>query len=303
VAVGFLGGGAGCLVKQSTYDAKVAELNETQDELTKTQGDLKATQTSLGTTQTALSGCKGDLSAANKNAQTTEAGLNAQLKQTQTQLASLATNLKTTTGQLNDLQKQQDAAQARLAEYQKLANQLQQMTKAGTISVSIRKGRMVVNLPAGVLFDPGSAEVSDAGKVTIDQVAQALGQITDRDFLVAGYTDNQPIHTNQFPSNWELSTARAVSVVEILQTAGIDPIHLAAAGYGEFDPIADNATPDGQQQNRRIEVIIMPNLDELPHFPGEDSSGNAAANASPPPTTPTPASPPPLNPPPIPAPQ
>ena len=96
------------------------------------------------------------------------------------------------------------------------------------------------------------------------KVAQVLGTVADRDFLVAGHTDNVPIHTALFPSNWELSTRRAVEVVHILVAQGMQPRMLAAAGYGEFDPVVANDTAEHRAQNRRIEIVLQPNLADLP---------------------------------------
>jgi chemotaxis protein MotB len=84
-----------------------------------------------------------------------------------------------------------------------------------------------------------------------------------RTFQVAGDTDDVPIKTQRFPSNWELSTARAVEVVRFLIAQGVDPHALSAAGYGEFDPVASNDKADGRAKNRRIEIALQPNLDEL----------------------------------------
>ncbi len=91
-----------------------------------------------------------------------------------------------------------------------------------------------------------------------------LATVPDRDFLVAGHTDNVPIRTELFPSNWELSTRRAVEVVHYLVAQGMNPKVLAAAGYGEFDPIGPNDTNEHRAQNRRIEIVLQPNLSDLP---------------------------------------
>ena len=96
------------------------------------------------------------------------------------------------------------------------------------------------------------------------ELAGILRTIKDRDFQIAGHTDNVPIRTRQFPSNWELSTARAVSVVKFLQESGVGPTHLSASGYAEFQPAANNETKEGKAANRRIEIVLMPNLNELP---------------------------------------
>jgi chemotaxis protein MotB len=95
-----------------------------------------------------------------------------------------------------------------------------------------------------------------------------LAGMADRHFLVAGHTDNVPIKTHKFRSNWELSTQRAVEVTRLMVEGGMKPSQLGAAGYADFDPAASNDTPDGQKQNRRIEIVVEPNLSELPSLEG-----------------------------------
>ena len=87
--------------------------------------------------------------------------------------------------------------------------------------------------------------------------------------MVAGHTDNQPIRTAEFKNNWFLSTARANSVVQFMIKQGFPAKNLAAAGYGEFDPVAKNDTDDNRELNRRIEIILVPNLEELPSLTGD----------------------------------
>src|SRR5262249_42642608 len=123
---------------------------------------------------------------------------------------------------------------------------------------------MLIALPNDILFDSGQTAVKPDGKTALAGVAQALGTVSDRDFLVAGHTDNVPIRTALFPSNWELSTPRAVEVVHLLVADGMNPKVLAAAGYGEFDPVAPNDTAEHRAQNRRIEIVLQPNISDLP---------------------------------------
>ena len=139
-------------------------------------------------------------------------------------------------------------------------------TDNGQLKVTIRNGRMLIVLPNDVLFDSGKTDLKPAGKAALTQVAQALATIGDRRFLVAGHTDNAPIKTARFPSNWELSTARAVEVARLLIAGGIKPQVLGAAGYAEFDPVASNDDPVTKAQNRRIEIILEPNLSDLPNL-------------------------------------
>ena len=82
--------------------------------------------------------------------------------------------------------------------------------------------------------------------------------------MVAGHTDNVAIKTARFPSNWELSSQRAIEVAKYMIAQGVDATHISAAGYGEYDPVVANDTPENKQANRRIEIIVMPNIEELP---------------------------------------
>jgi chemotaxis protein MotB len=137
------------------------------------------------------------------------------------------------------------------------------MVDAGQLKIATRNGRLVLQLSNDVLFDSGQVAVKPAGKDALQQVAAVFKTLTGRTFQVAGDTDDVPIKTLRFPSNWELSTARAVEVVRFLIAQGVDPHALSAAGYGEFDPVASNEMADGRAKNRRIEITLQPNLDEL----------------------------------------
>jgi chemotaxis protein MotB len=183
-----------------------------------------------------------------------------------------------TTARLEDLRKQKAASDARAATFRNLVAKLRSMIDAGQLKVVIRNGRMIIALPNDILFDSGRTEVKADGKVALAKVAQVLSTVTDRDFLVAGHTDDVPIRTSLFPSNWELSTRRAVEVVHFLVAQGMRPKVLAAAGYGEFDPSVPNDSADHRAQNRRIEIVLQPNLADLPPL---DDSGASAPSAPP----------------------
>jgi chemotaxis protein MotB len=111
------------------------------------------------------------------------------------------------------------------------------------------------------MFDSGEAELKPAGAAVLRKVAGVLAQHPNIKVHVIGHTDNVPIRAaarNRFPSNWELSTARATAAVRFLtETAGVDPRRLGAVGYGEFRPVADNATAEGRARNRRIAIVIL----------------------------------------------
>jgi chemotaxis protein MotB len=180
-------------------------------------------------------------------------------------------------------------AEQRAELYRSLEARLRDAISAGTLAVQVRKGKMLVKLANEILFDAGQATLRSDGQKALHEVAQALKEIPDRDFLVSGHTDNQPIKSSPFASNWDLSTARAVTVVRFLQSEGVDPRHLAAAGYSEFDNVADNSVASERGKNRRLEIVVMPRIDELPNI---DVSEPAAPATAPTPAAPATSSPP-----------
>ncbi|MFO8073011.1 MAG: OmpA family protein [Polyangia bacterium] len=158
-----------------------------------------------------------------------------------------------------------DLAARRQETLQGLLDSLEKMIEAGDLQVRIRRGRMVIALPSAVLFESGEASLSDKGRETLKSVAEVFGGIKDRDFQVAGHTDNVPLsEENPHESNWHLSAARAVEVVQFLIEHGVPGRRLSAAGYAHHQPVAPNRKKRGKARNRRIEITLMPNLEELP---------------------------------------
>lgn len=179
----------------------------------------------------------------------------------------LEATVKATAAELEELRKQREESERRLAAFQALTAKFQKMIDTGTLRVRVRNGRMLLELPAGVLFASGKAELSDKGNAALTAVAGVLKDIGDRHFLVAGHTDSDPIKDSPFADNWELSVARALKVVKFLISAGMDAHSLAAAGYAEYDPAGPNKSKRSKQLNRRIEIVLEPRIDELPRLP------------------------------------
>jgi chemotaxis protein MotB len=147
--------------------------------------------------------------------------------------------------------------------YEEVLGRFRSLIDAGRLSVSIVRGRMVINLPQDILFGSGSATLGGEGRETLSQIATVLSEFDDRSFQVEGHTDNVPISTTQFPSNWELSAARALSVVKLLVDRGVAPELVSGAGYGEYQPVGTNQTAEGRRLNRRIEIVMLPNLNVI----------------------------------------
>jgi chemotaxis protein MotB len=216
------------------------------------------------------------------------AGLETELEGIKKERAELAEksaaaekNLQATHSDLAELRQRRTDAENRLKTIKELTAKLQKMIDTGKLGVITRQGRMIVQMPAEVLFESGSAELSKDGEATLREVAKALKSDTDRKLIVAGHTDNQPIADAKFRSNWELSAERAVIVTELLVRAGLPPKNLVAAGFGEYHPLGDNRTAKGRQDNRRIEIEIQPpELEALPQIVEAVKDTAAAAPAA-----------------------
>jgi len=128
------------------------------------------------------------------------------------------------------------------------------------VNVSMSNRGLVITFVAEVLFDSGRAQLKNSALGTLDKVASILKEeVPNNRIAVEGHTDNVPIARSRWASNWELSAHRALSVVEYLQKEGINPEKLSASGYGEYQPVTSNDSPEGRKKNRRVEVIIVPN--------------------------------------------
>ncbi len=170
--------------------------------------------------------------------------------------------------ELEQLRRMKEAAERRNAEFNNLLLRLKKMIDAGTLSVKVRRGRMIVTLSSDILFAIGSTELTPEGKAAIAELAETLKEVPDRSFLVVGHSDPTPIR-KKFASNWELSSQRAIEVVKLLIAGGVPPTMLSAAGSAEFDPVVENDSPEHMAQNRRVEIIFLPKIDELPGFTPE----------------------------------
>lgn len=259
---------AGGCVTSGKYDAKVAELDAAQ----KREKDLNAQIAQLEAERAELRRKFDNATAVVGELKGRLEKLGQNVDQLSSERGQLAAGLEDAKQRLEELRKQKAAAEMRAATFRTLVEKLRSMIDSGQIKVSIRNGRMLIALPNDVLFDSGKTAVKPDGQQAIAKVAQVLAGIPDRRFLVAGHTDDVPIKTARFPSNWELSSARAIEVTRLLTENGMKPQVLAAAGYSEFDPVAANDSPEHRALNRRIEIVLEPNLSDLPSLDGLQES-------------------------------
>jgi chemotaxis protein MotB len=145
--------------------------------------------------------------------------------------------------------------------YDSLMGEMNQEIKNGDITITQLMDKLSVNFVEQILFDSGSVEIKKNGKKVLDRVAAILIKVTDKQVRVSGHTDNVLSRyriKEKFPTNWELSTARATTVARYLQDKGINPGLLSACGYSEYRPVASNDTEVGRMKNRRIEMDLIP---------------------------------------------
>jgi len=165
----------------------------------------------------------------------------------------------------HDLAETQQARDEKVKEvsstYEQLVEKMKGEIAKGQVTISELEGKLTVNLVEAILFDSGKAEIKPDGLVVLGKVTEILKTVNDKSIRIEGHTDNVPISgplTQRYQTNWELSAARAINVARYLQKQAIDPAHLSAAAFGEFKPVADNATPEGRAKNRRIEIVLVP---------------------------------------------
>ncbi len=233
----------GCGVSKADFDSKVQEANASKQEAEAAKKQVAELQQQVTADDQQVAQLKGALGLAQAQAITDEQ--------------------KTA---LDDAKKALQEAAERGKLLDDLTSKFKSMIDAGRVKVTTRHGRIVLQLHNDILFAAGDADLKPDGTKALADVAGALRGVGMKRFQVAGHTDSEPLTPEtkkKFPTNWELSTARAVNVVKLLVQDGVDPSVLSAAGYGQFDPVASNANADGQSKNRRIEITLVPNVAPL----------------------------------------
>ena len=145
--------------------------------------------------------------------------------------------------------------------YEGLLNEMKDEIEQGQIVITELKGKLTVDVVDKILFDSGQVEIKPEGLAVLKKVVDILIPVSDKIIRVEGHTDNVPIKgglAKRYPTNWELSAARAITVTRYLENEGLDPALLSAAAFGEYQPVADNDTPEGRAKNRRIAIVLLP---------------------------------------------
>jgi len=203
--------------------------------------------------------------------QSSRSGLEQQVGNLESQRASLEKQKDSLTKEKDSLTQQVAALEAQRAQlqasekqvearYDRLRADLSEEVKKGQLQIRELEGRLTVDVAEQLFFDSGRATLKDTGKQVLQKVADSLKSYEDKAIRIVGHTDNVPISgglQKVFPSNWELSAARATTVVRFLQDNGIPPERLVATGRAEYAPVAPNDSAEGRQKNRRIEITLI----------------------------------------------
>lgn len=292
-----------CIVSKKKFDDMLAQKVKTESELndktteldalnknySKLEGDfnqLKKDTLDLGSSlrqnQKKLAGLEAEHDQLNlmyKNLLNNSGKLNRDLTQQQQQLLTIQQNLEKT-------RRENDSLSTSLAEREKKVNELEQVLankdkavqdlkarisnallnfKESDLTVKVKNGKVYVSLAEQLLFGSGSIDVDKKGVGALQQLAKALKDQKDITIMVEGHTDNVPISKKSayMQDNWDLSVMRATSITKILVNGGVSPKQIVPAGKGEYTPLVANDTPQNKQKNRRTEIIITPDLDEL----------------------------------------
>lgn len=251
LAVGLL---SGC-VAQSTYKDLEAKASAERASL---ESDILALKSQVAGQREEVARREAQIAALDKQA----TDLEARKAALERRVAEMNDRLAETERRAAESTSQKDAEIARLkGTYDSLVKDLQGEISKGQIKVTQIRDKLSVQLVEKILFDSGRAEIKPEGKEVLSKVGKVLLGVTDKQIRIEGYTDSVPISAalrQRFPTNWELSTQRATTVLRFLENAGVDGKNLAAVGYGPYRPVASNDTPEGKAENRRIEIALTP---------------------------------------------
>ncbi|MBK7653012.1 MAG: OmpA family protein [Flammeovirgaceae bacterium] len=257
----------------------ITSLNETLNKLKQDTADLNQSYRTTSKKLVALNDQYDELNLYYKNLLTNSGKLNRDMAQQKDQLLAIQESLERT-------HKLNDSLSNSLVEREKKVKELENILankdravkdlkdritnallnfKESDLTVKVKNGKVYVSLAEQLLFGSGSIVVDNKGVGALQQLAKAIKDQKDIQITIEGHTDNVPISkkSTYMQDNWDLSVMRATSITKILTDAGLSPKQITASGKGEYSPLAPNDSPQNKQKNRRTEIIITPNLDEL----------------------------------------
>jgi chemotaxis protein MotB len=260
---------AGCGYSEDEWQAQLAKYSELDSQHKRDRAELDKTRAELENSSARVAALANELKKAGVDVEQ----LSAKLQEEGTERERLSADVDELKRAVQEYQGRAAQLERIRGRFEELRGKLQQLTKLG-LKVEVRHNRMVISLPGDVLFPSGKDQLKDDGKNVLQAVADVIRndpQLSQRFFQVAGHTDTQPLNGGPFKDNWGLSAMRARTVLVFLISkvgskeggGGLDATRLHAAGYGETDPVAPNETPAERGKNRRVELVLMPNVEEM----------------------------------------
>ena len=260
---------AGCGYSEDEWQAQLAKYAELDSQHKQQHTELEQTKAELTTSRAKVATLTEELSKMGVDVET----LSRKLLEEGTEKERLSADVDELKRAVTEYQNRAAQLERIRSRFEVLRGKLQRLTKLG-LKVEVRHNRMVISLPGDVLFPSGKDELKSDGKDVLMAVAEVIRndqQLSERFFQIAGHTDAQPLKGGPFKDNWGLSAMRARTVLVFLigkvdsrdGGGGLDPTHLHAAGYGDTDPVAPNETPAEREKNRRVELVLMPNVEEM----------------------------------------
>lgn len=264
----FLLSASGCLVAESTYLKKVeeadglskelAELQQTHKKLSLENAALKTKFNRLTEDAAVIASEKKQLEGLLKAKSDT---LSKNISELRQQVAEMRVENSKLSNEISELQKAKEEKVKEVSgTYEQLLANMKNEIAQGQVTISELKGKLTVNMEAAILFDSGRADVKPEGLDILNKMVETLKKVGDKAIRIEGHTDVIQITgglTRIFPTNWELSAARAINVTKFLQQQGIDPRNLSATAFAEHKPVADNGSKEGRAKNRRIEITLV----------------------------------------------
>lgn len=245
--------------------AALAGLTDQLQATNKAQGEqlvaLSERIAALGASNAAQKQQKAELEAMLARLKTTADTAQSEAAEARSRADALAAERERLAAEAARLAEEKAALQQKTAEYDALVTQMKDEIASGEVTITELSGKLTVAMSNAILFDSGATAVKPAGKAALAKVATVLAGVTDREVRVEGHTDDVPVRAGaSYPDNWALSALRASTVVGILVAGGVDPLNVAAVGYGEHHPAAPNDSAANRAANRRTEIVLVPKL-------------------------------------------
>jgi chemotaxis protein MotB len=266
---------SGCLVMESTYMKKSQEADNLTKELANLNGRYKALADENTALKDQIKKLNGDLTAMTTDRDQMKGqrddldnllkaksdDLSKAITESRKKVADLEAENKKLKDNVVQLQAKSQEVEKQSNTYKELMQEMKGEIAEGQVAITELKGKLTMDVVDKILFASGESAVKKEGLAVLKRVVDILKNVKDKNIRIEGHTDNVKITSRLakvYPTNWELSAARAINVTKYLQQQGIDPQILAAIAFGEFQPLADNSTPEGRAKNRRIAIILLP---------------------------------------------